>query len=78
MNCMRLPWTTKEAEKRKYLCEKCAPGQHRQILTTLKEGTWDQLPLESIEDDVDAGEDDASIKINKDNPLSASRPRDSS
>jgi hypothetical protein len=58
---MRLLWTAEEAENQKYMCEKCAPAQHWDVLAMLKEGTWDPLPFKSIEDETDQWEDDVGI-----------------
>jgi hypothetical protein len=64
MNCMRLTWTAEEAEKLTYLCEKCAPAQHKEVLTMLKKGTWKPLPFKSVKDKTDELEDEARIGDN--------------
>ena len=61
MNCMQLPWTTAEAAKQDYLCEKCAPAQHKGLLTMLKKGTWEPLSLKSVKVKSEEAEDEVGI-----------------
>lgn len=58
---MRLNWTAEEADMLTYLCEKCAPAQHKEVLTMLKKGTWKPLPFKSAKDKNDELEDEARI-----------------
>lgn len=62
MDCMRLPWTAEEAEKKKYLCEKCAPDDHGSLLEMLEAGTWEPLPLQIIENSMETAHILTSIK----------------
>jgi hypothetical protein len=50
---MHVHWTPAEAAQHKYFCEKCAPAQHWDVLTMLREGTWDPLPFQSIGDELE-------------------------
>lgn len=59
---MHLHWTAAEAEKHKYLCERCAPAQHWDVVGMLEGGTWEPLPVRSAVGELGGWEEEGDEK----------------